>query len=197
MACTRFLATLMVLLTSMSVSGGLFAREVQRETLSVNSSYPITIQGTFIENYSGVIDIGIQYDRCIVNHLFGGVALNWSKHRMTELPINTTLDMLNPRFVLGYGIAMGSRIGFRSGVGIGYSILYFSNRDYDYHSTKYGLNLAPSLQVTHKVGDCLSLGLQCCYDCVFNIDLTKGVADTHYNRRIRLLNVGLVLELPL
>ena len=186
-----FYSPLMVLLISLCFSTSLYAQEGRRNDITINSNYPITMEGTFIENYTGIFDIGVQYGRNITRNLYAGVSVNYSRYKLNWF--NTVLSITKPRFLIGYGIPIIQKVDLFAMVGSGYSWLSFRNEDLDFLDKENGLNLIPSLQINYKITELFLLGFQASYDYIWGISVEKRF-DIPYNTRIRCVNVGLALK---
>ena len=170
----------------------------QDSKLSIELSYPIPIDNNFIgENYSGIIDVGVDYRITNLNpvsigiSLNGGVLVNNSNQNNGFQDFKVTSYVIQPRL---FGeLDLESLDKFHPSVGLGYTIMVFdasgTNNGFDVSDASdsqngFNFNFGLAYDITEK------LFVQAQYDFV-KLGAENDVPDIKFNTNVNILKIGL------
>lgn len=165
--------------------GFLISSYAQEKRLSIEMSYPFTIDNNFIgANYNGLIDVGMKYRFSLKDFVRFGASFNSGIYTNSKNESNNPSDIvvfaLQPRLFAELN-PTGALVPY---VGFGYSFLIFNISDMD-SINEMGLNL--SLGVAYELSK--SWFIQAQYDFV-KIKVKKDIPDINYNSNVNILKVG-------
>ncbi len=170
----------------------------QDQKLSVTLSYPLPIDKNFVgENYTGVIDLGLQYRFVDVEIVKIGASVNGSYLVFQDNPAPQT-DKVNAYFVQPriFGeLLLPALKKFRPSLGLGYTFTSFkakiSGSGVSDFSESYGginVNLGFYFDITNRIFTHLH------YDFV-KVSREDGVPDVKENTNISQIKVGVGLRI--
>lgn len=172
--------------------------QAQESKLSTTLSYPFPIDNNFIgENYTGIVDIGLQFRFVEANSIRIGASVNTSYLAYFNNPAST-VDKVNAYLVQPrvFGeLVLPSLQKFRPMVGVGYTVVTLkAKRDgadlNDFKENNNGLNV--NLGFSYDVSEKIFIHMQ--YDFV-KLDRDEIVPDETYNTNVNQLKLGVGLRL--
>lgn len=131
----KIILILLICLTSESIYS-----QINTNDISFELRYPITTGNNYLNKtlyggYTGLIDVGLDFNLVYLKNIGFGILLNSSTLRFPET--NLTLNILSPKIKIEYSVSI-SKIKLIPQVGIGYS--YWTSKAPNYTKTDRGLS---------------------------------------------------------
>lgn len=197
----RTLALGLLLFSSTSLFSQLFS-----QNLSFEVRYPITIGDNFLNNqsggnaYSGIINLGLDYNVIDKNGLGFGIAFNSSFLKLDQNNVNLTV--LSPKLKIEYEVNLNKLIIIPQ-LAAGYSNWRYTANDFTYYDEQgnlhtdgsfkennHGLTLQGGTKVMWNTGTALNYYLSFYYEYTEVSMKNRDVLDIDYNKKLQLLYPG-------
>jgi hypothetical protein len=158
------------------------------DVLKINLDYASpSSEKRFKAIYTAVFDVNVSYNQFILQHVFTGLALNYSNFKVDQsklsYTLNTKMHVVNPSLLIGYEYRFLDNLFIDALVNGGYSWVLFSNSDYPSEAKEEnnsGFSVTPSLEAAYKINNSLKVGIQFSYKfifCYFGKDLGYDVRE--------------------